>query len=147
MNEELKNLFLPEPMVSFRSVRKLNSYLVRAKLYPLHLKVGSKKCATNCSGVCKYLTDTDTFASFVTGESFKISHQLNCDEKCIIYLLTCKQCQKQYTRKTTDNSRSRWNNGKFDWKESCMQEHIYIHFNSQVTWDSLMMYQLHYLTK
>ena len=44
MNEEVKNLFPPGPMVSFRGARKLSSYLVRAKLYPLQRKVGSKKC-------------------------------------------------------------------------------------------------------
>ena len=38
MNEEVKNVFLPGPMVSFRGARKLSSYLVRAKLYPLHRK-------------------------------------------------------------------------------------------------------------
>ena len=48
MNEEAKKLFLPETMVSFRGVHKLSGYLVRAKLYPLHCKVGSKKCAKNC---------------------------------------------------------------------------------------------------
>ena len=95
MNEEVKNLFLPGPMVSFRGARKLSSYLVRAKLYPLNRKIGSKICAKNRCGICDYVTDTDTFASTVTGESFKINHQLNCDDRCIIYLLTCKQCQKQ----------------------------------------------------
>ena len=43
MNEEVNNFFHPEPMVSFRSARKLSSYLGRAKLYPFHHKVGSKK--------------------------------------------------------------------------------------------------------
>ena len=60
MNEEVKNLFLPGPMVSFRCARKLSSYLVRAKLYPLYRKVGSKKCAKNCCEVCDYVTDTDS---------------------------------------------------------------------------------------
>ena len=118
-------------MVSFQ----LSSYLVRTKLYPLHRKVGSKKCAKNCCEVCDYVTDTDTFTSTVTGESFKINHQLNCDDRCIIYLLTCKQCQKQYTRETTDDFRYRWNSyksnsRKFDRKEPCMQEHLYRHFSS-----------------
>ena len=36
MNKEEKNLFLPGPMVSFRDVLKLSSYILRAKLYPLH---------------------------------------------------------------------------------------------------------------
>ena len=88
MNEEVRNLFLPGPMVSFRGVHKLSSYLVRAKLYPLHRKVGSKKCAKNQCEVCDYVTDTDTFTSTVTGETFKINNQLNCDDRCIIYPLT-----------------------------------------------------------
>ena len=79
-------------MASFRGARTLSSYLVRAKLYPLHRKVGFKKCAKNCCKVCDYVTDTETFTNTVTGESFKINHQLNCDDRCIIYLLTCKQC-------------------------------------------------------
>ena len=45
MNEEVKNLFLPGPIVSFRGARNLSSYLMRARLYPLHRKIGSKKCA------------------------------------------------------------------------------------------------------
>ena len=83
MNEEVKNLFLPEPMVSFRGARKLSSYLVRDKLYPLHRKIESKKCAKNRCEVCEYVTDTDTFTSTVTEESFKIGHQLNCDASYI----------------------------------------------------------------
>ena len=42
MNEEVKNLFLPGPMVSFRDACRF-SYLVRTKLYKLHRKVESKK--------------------------------------------------------------------------------------------------------
>ena len=108
---------------------------MRAKLYPLHCKLGSKKRAKNRCQVCDYETDTDKITSTVTGESFKINHQLNCDDRCITYLLTCKQCQKQYTAETTDDFGYRWNNyqsnsRKLDTKESCMQEHPYRHFSS-----------------
>ena len=44
MNEQAKNVFTPGPMISFRSARKLSSYLVRAKLYPIERTVGSFKC-------------------------------------------------------------------------------------------------------
>ena len=84
MNEEGKNLFLPGPMVSFTSASKLRSYLVTAKLHPLHRKVRSKKCAKNRCGIWDYVTDTDTYTSTVTRKSFKINHQLNCDDRCII---------------------------------------------------------------
>ena len=45
MNDEVKDTFTPGPMVSFRTSRKLSSYLVRAKLYPLERTVGSRKCS------------------------------------------------------------------------------------------------------
>ena len=61
MNEEVKNLVLPEPMVLFRSVRKIGSYLARTKLYPFHCKVRSEKCAKNCCELCDYVTDTYAF--------------------------------------------------------------------------------------
>ena len=43
MNDEVKDTFTPRPMISFRTFRKLSSYLVRAKLFPL--KSGSRKCS------------------------------------------------------------------------------------------------------
>ena len=43
MNQEVKKTFSQGPMVSFRSARKLRSYLVRAKLYPLQRKLGPLK--------------------------------------------------------------------------------------------------------
>ena len=39
MNEKLKRLFTPDPMVSFRSSGKKSSDLVRAKLYPVVAKL------------------------------------------------------------------------------------------------------------
>ena len=135
MDQEVKTVFSAEPMVSFRSARKLSSYLVRAKLYQLLRKVGSIKCNKIKCEVCNHVTDTESFSSSVTGETFKINHHLNCDDKCIIYLLTCNQCKKQYVGETTNKFRFRWNNykcnsNKFDKKDTCMQEHLYGHFKS-----------------
>ena len=47
MNEEVKKVFQPRPMVSFRSPRNLRSYLVRAKIYPMERKTRSCKCKGN----------------------------------------------------------------------------------------------------
>ena len=136
MNEEVKNVFNPGPMISFRGARKLNSYLVRAKLYPLERSVGSFKCRNRRSQVCDNVTETTTFKSSVTSNEYKINHSFNCNEKCLIYLLTCKTCKKQYVGKTCDSFRFRWNNykdnnRKFLRGQSCMQQHIYEHFSSE----------------
>ena len=44
INDEVKRVFTPKPMVSFRSSCKISSYLVRAKLYPIERTVGSFRC-------------------------------------------------------------------------------------------------------
>ena len=46
MDKEVKRVFTPKPMISFRSARKLKSYLVRAKFYPTEGTVGSYKTST-----------------------------------------------------------------------------------------------------
>ena len=83
MNQEVKNVFTPGPIVSYRSTRKISSYLVRAKLYPLERKVSSEKCGKPRCEVCLNIHETDTFTSTTTGESFKKNHELNCGDNCL----------------------------------------------------------------
>ena len=59
--------------------------------------------------MCKYITETNTLTSSVTGETYKINHRLDCNDKCLVYLFTCNKCKKQYTGQITDNFRGRWN--------------------------------------
>ena len=44
IHDEVKMVFSAKPLISFRSARKLSSYLVRAKLYPIEKAVGSINC-------------------------------------------------------------------------------------------------------
>ena len=94
MDQEVKKVFTPKPIVSFHSARKLSSYLVRAKLYPTERKVGSFKCKGKRCKTCFNVNETDSFASSATKEEYKTNHCFNCNEKCLIYLLTCKGCLK-----------------------------------------------------
>ena len=131
----LKQTFTPVPMVSYRSSRKLSSYLVRAKLYPIDRIVGSEGCGKKRCEVRVNVCETDTFTSTVTGETFKINHRLNCDDKCLIYLFTCEYCGKPYVGETTGEFRFRWNNyrcndRKYTRNEDCFQEHLFRHFHS-----------------
>ena len=111
IDKEVKKIFSVAPIIIFiKRARKLSSYLVRAKLYPLQRTVGSFKCNKPRCEVGINFIETDTFTSTATGESFKINHKFNCDDKCLIYLLTCNQCTKQCVGKTMDSFRFRWNN-------------------------------------
>ena len=95
-------MFSPAPFVSFKSTRNLKSYLVRSKIYPLERKVGSEKCKSKHCLVCLNFSETDVFQSFQTKEQYKISHQLNCNDKCLIYLFSCKVCGLQCVCSSND---------------------------------------------
>ena len=119
-------------MVSFQGARKLSSYLVRAKVYPLESKVRSCCCGRKRCQVCLNVTETDSFTSTPTNKTYKINHLFNCSEKCLVYLLTCRVCLKQYVGQTVDEFRNRCNYKSNDRKylnrQSCFQEHIFEHF-------------------
>ena len=115
MNDEVKDTFTPGLMVSFRTSQKLSSYLVRAKLYPLERTLGSRNVVKNDARF-ENVQNSYTFRSSVTSETFKINHRLTCNDKCLVYLFTCK---------ATDQFRLRWNNyksndRKFKRGEPCM---------------------------
>ena len=90
-------------MVSFWGAQKLSSYLVRAKLYPLERSVGSFKCNGKRCQVWINVTESNTFSSSVDKKEYVINHSFNCNDKCIIYLLTCNKCKMQYVVKTVDD--------------------------------------------
>ena len=107
LEEQVKKLFLPAPFVSLRSTRNLKSYLVKSKIYPVERKVGSEKCKSKCCLVCFNVSKMDVFQSFQTKKQYKINHQLNCNDKCLIYLLSCKIYGLQYVDSTTNKFRLR----------------------------------------
>ena len=113
-DEEVQKVFSTPPMVSYRSDRKVKDDIVRSKLYPLERNVGCEGCGNGRCQVCKNIKVTDTFDSFTTKKSYKINHKLDCNGKCLIYLFSCRTCGKQYTGKTTDRYRYRWNYYKME---------------------------------
>ena len=83
-------MYPPAPLVSFGSKGNLKSYLVRSKIRPLERKIGSEKCESKRCLVSLNVIETDIFQSFKTNEQYKMNHQHNCNDKCLIYLLSVK---------------------------------------------------------
>ena len=44
--------------------------------------------------------------------TYNNNHSFDSNERCLIYLLTCNCCQKQYVDQTLNIFRNRWNNYK-----------------------------------
>ena len=133
MNKDVKNVFTPAPMISFHSAKKLNSYLVRAKLYPLERTICSVQCKEKRRQTCHNVIKTETLTET---ETFKTNHKLGCNDKCLVYLLICNVCLKQYVGQTVEEFRYRWNNYKsngckYQEYDTCMQQHFFEHFSEE----------------
>ena len=93
----------------------VNKKSKKSKVVPFHLSL-------NC------------LSRIIIGNLNILNHELNCYDKCLIYLLKCRFCKKQYVGETTDAFRLRWNNSedndrKFLRNESYMQQHLYENFS------------------
>ena len=107
-NGEARRLFTPAPFVFLRIARDLRTHVVRAKVYPVEERLaGSRKCLRNRYQICKNVVETNTFTDL---------HVVST--KCLVYLLTCKVCGRQYTGQTVHEFRYRWNNYKDNNRES-----------------------------
>lgn len=89
INDEVKAVFTSAPFTSFGSGQNLSSYLVRAKVCPIIRKVGSGKCSRKGCMVSENVEEGDNFASSVYKCVYK-KISLNCNDRCLVYLLTCK---------------------------------------------------------
>ena len=82
-------------MISVRSARKLNNYFIKAKLYPTERIVESYKCGGKPCEIYINVNETLNFNSTVTGETYIMNHRFDCDEKCLVYVLTSNNCKIQ----------------------------------------------------
>ena len=95
---------------------------------------GGKRCE-----VCINVSETSTFISIVTRETYIINHRFDGNERCLFYLLTCNKCIMQYVSQTIDQFWSGWNNYKSDLRKhgqgaTCMQQHLFNHFCTSGHW-------------
>ena len=73
---------------------------------------GNFPCSRKNCDICNILYPSNQFRSTVTGEVYKMNFYFNCNSDCVVYLLTCKICAKQYTGSTITKSRSIFNQYK-----------------------------------
>ena len=107
---------------------------MRSKLCPVERKVGCRVCGSSRCQFCKSISITDEFTSFPTKGTYN-SHSFDCNDTCLIYLLSCKSCGKQYVGNTPHHFLSTWNNYKSDLRkaesgnrENVKQRTLQIHF-------------------
>ena len=111
-NEEHRKVFSDVPIVGFKRGKSLKDLLVRSKL-PTQKKVGgqSEACQKTRCQICPSVCKTKSFRSSETSQEYEIRCHSNCDSENVVYLVTCKTCQKQYVGSTV-KFRNRFNNYK-----------------------------------
>ena len=127
MNEEVKKVFQPGPMVSIRSPKNLSSYLVRAKIQWKGRQDLVNARVIGVRYVSMYLKRKHLRVQWpILHIKLTIALTVTINAGYIYwYLLTLET--KQYVASTTDYFRYRWNNYKCNDRkyargEACLQE-------------------------
>ena len=108
----LSKIIPKEPMICYRRPKNLKDHLVRAKLRRMdEVVVGTFKCEGKKCKVCDSVVG-NTFRTSVSGRIFHINYLFNCDSSGVVYLITCKKCEKQHVGNTVTPFRKRSNNHK-----------------------------------
>ena len=97
-DDALKTVF---PKGCFSTIYKRSENLkelIAPSVYPkkINTRISSITSCNNCD-ICKnYMVFDNTFICAVTGKSYFIRDQLNCERINVIYLITCSKCLEQY---------------------------------------------------
>ena len=130
------------PRLDSRNAKTLKDHLARSKLKTTYQKPGATICGRKNCTICHILHQGDTFESSNTGKQYKINFSFNCNSRNVVYLLTCKICEKQYVGSTVTKFRSRFNQYKSNMnlcgkgQRGFMQEPLIEHFISDKYNDS-----------
>jgi hypothetical protein len=103
-------------MVAYRRPRNLKDSLVRSDLVKKKSQNGSGPCGKNKCQTCKMMKKTDTFSSTITQKEYKIHGNFDCQSQCVIYLITCELCKKQYVGQTGTTLNNRMTGHRHDIK-------------------------------
>ena len=130
-SDSVKDLFNYKPVVAYKRPTNLQDTLVHSKLTNVISNGQVLKCNRSRCSHCCTIVENENFSSTSFDKEFKISHKLSCSSTGVIYVITCKRCQKQYVGQTQQKCSQRMNSHKFDIKhfpETCTN--VSEHFNS-----------------
>ena len=127
INKEISKKFPDEPLIAYRRNPNLRQLLGQNKIVsskvarPKKQKIGRRSpCSPNLAfKCCKQMRSTSTFRNRQTGKVYQIFHQVNCRDKCVIYLLECIKCdEKAYVGKSEPPANIRMNGHRSDAKKT-----------------------------
>lgn len=93
--------------------KNLGQMLIRSEMPSAEPRAFRKCGMINCN-LCKYHVQYQTtFQSTTTKKIFHLKHDLSCNSRNIIYLITCKKCLLQYVGETGRSLNERFHGHKY----------------------------------
>ena len=94
----LKAVLCKPPHIAFCNPKTLCDKLVSSKLkLTENAEQGNFPCSRGSSEICNILKPGKEFKSTVTGKIYKMNFHFDFSSLCVVCLITCKVCKKQYT--------------------------------------------------
>ena len=107
-SEDMKNIFPDKLRVPYRRPRNLKYELVRAKVKRENdSEKGVKKSGKLRFQICRFV---DEGCMFLGKPTYFINFPFNYDSSGVVYILSCKMCDKIYVESTITSFRKRFNN-------------------------------------
>ena len=112
-DQYLKEVFESPPLTAFKKQKNIRDHLVRAKvadppqIRPIRRKnPGMKRCGKMCT-ICPYVKEGKEVKIENKKVPWKISKNVNCESKNIIYIIECLKCKKRYIGESKRSLKSR----------------------------------------
>ena len=67
------------------------------------------QCGGKCCTTCEQIIVENSFKFKATNRPFKVTHDIDCNSKFLLYVLTCMGCSKNHIGKTRKKLRKRMN--------------------------------------
>ena len=105
---EMKQIFDKPPMIAFRQPKNLKKTLCRAKLPPLPTRAsqriqnitGLRKCLKSNCRTCELIDESPHISTEKSSHTHTNKDMYTCESKSVIYMISCKKCNKQYVGQT-----------------------------------------------
>ena len=115
-----------------RQTPNLRAALVRSRFRSTSRRPkqwGSGPCGQNCMN-CSNMIKTKTIKVTRTGQEYELHGTYDCNSYNLVYVITCKLCQKQYVGETKNKLKTRMAQHRFDIRHNDEFKPVACHFNS-----------------
>ena len=118
-SDELKDIYQSKPVMAFRRPKILHDFLLQARLKPNsdddNITGECRPCGRKRCQCCKMITSAGTVKSS-SGATVRLRQNTDCATENVVYLISCRSCNKQYVGETKGPLNKCMNGHRDDWR-------------------------------